>query len=322
MDNNSLIKTLQDTIESQNKTIEDLKEELKKANENIEYLIKKLYGRKTEKTSAIDGQLVISDMELGLFNEAEKEMDPSIPEPVPFEEPIKRTRKGYKRKDLFKDLPSQNLIFRLEEAQQICPIDGNRLSVAGKKFIRSEIRYIPAEISVVNIYQETYECRTCKKENRPGIFNPNTPEPVLQHSYATASSVAWTMYQKFVQSVPLYRQEKDWKQMGFPISRATLSNWIIKASEEWLSPVVEKLQEELLKDKYLHADETPVQVLNEEGRKTPQNHICGYTLLQLMQIKGLEYLNMHLAGLEIMPKNSSKDLGAISIQMDSLDMAK
>jgi len=70
MDNTSLIKTLQDTIEFQNKTIEALKEELKKANENIEYLIKKLYGRKTEKTSAIDGQLVISDIELGLFNEA------------------------------------------------------------------------------------------------------------------------------------------------------------------------------------------------------------------------------------------------------------
>lgn len=48
--------------------------------------------------------------------------------------------------------------------------------------------------------------------------------------------------------------------MGFPLSRGNLSNWIIKTSEEWLSPVVEKLQEELLKDKYLHADETPIQV--------------------------------------------------------------
>jgi Transposase IS66 family. len=48
--------------------------------------------------------------------------------------------------------------------------------------------------------------------------------------------------------------------MGFPLSRATLSNWIIKTSEEWLIPLVEKLREELLKEKYLHADETPVQV--------------------------------------------------------------
>lgn len=171
----------------------------------MEYLIKKLYGRKTEKTSAIDGQLVISEVELGLFNEAEKEMDSSVLELIPFEEPIKKTRKGYKRKDLFKNLPSQDQVFKLEESQQIWPIDRNRLSVAGKKFIRSEIRYVPAKISVVNIYQETYECRTCKKEGRSGMFKPYTPEPVLQHSYATASSVAWTMYQKFVQSVPLYR---------------------------------------------------------------------------------------------------------------------
>ena len=278
MDENSLIKTLQSTIESQNKTIELLREELKKVNENMEYLIKKLYGRKTEKTSAIDGQLVISDIGLGLFNEAEKEIDSSVLEPVPFEEPIKKTRKGYKRKELFKDLPSQDQVFKLEVSQQECPVHGNKLSVVGNKFLRSEIKYIPAEISVVNIYQETYECRTCKKEGNPGMFIPFTPEPVLQHSYATASSVAWTMYQKFVQSVPLYRQEKDWKQMGFPISRATLSNWIIKTSEEWLNPVVEKLRVELLKDKYLHADETPVQVLNEEGRKnTTKSYMWVYS---------------------------------------------
>ena len=54
----------------------------------MEYLIKKLYGRKTEKTSAIDGQLVINDMELGLFNEAEDEKDSAILEPIIFDEPI------------------------------------------------------------------------------------------------------------------------------------------------------------------------------------------------------------------------------------------
>ena len=94
MNESSLIKTLQETIESQNKTIEGLREELKRANENMEYLIKKLYGRKTEKTAAIDGQLIIGDMALEIFNEAEIEADDSVLEPVPFEEPEKRTRKG------------------------------------------------------------------------------------------------------------------------------------------------------------------------------------------------------------------------------------
>ena len=292
MNESSLIKILQVTVESQNKiiegqsktieaygqTIKSLEEELKRANENMEYLIRKLYGRKTEKTSAIDGQLVISDIELGLFNEAEWEVDPSVLDEVPFEEPVKKTRKGYKRKELFEGLASQEQVYKLEESQQVCPVDGNKLSTVGKKFLRSEIKYIPAEISIVNIYQETYECRKCKKEGRSGMYNPYTPEPVLQHSYATASSVAWTMYQKFVQSVPLYRQEKDWKQMGFEVKRQTLANWIMKTSEEWLYPVVNRLQEELLKEKYLHADESPVQVLNEEGREnTTKSYMWVYS---------------------------------------------
>lgn len=278
MSEKSLIKTLHDTIESQNKTIERLSNELKRANENMEYLMKKLYGRKTEKTSVIDGQVVMSDKELGLFNEAEKELDVNESEPDIFEKPVKKTRLGYSRKEVYKNLPTEDQVFKLEVSQQVCPVDGERLSVAGKKFIRSEIKYIPAEISVVNIYQETYECRTCKKEGRPGMYSPSTPEPVLQHSHATASSIAWTMYQKYVQSVPLYRQEKDWKLRGFPVGRSTLSNWIIKSSEEWLYPVATKLQEELLKSEYLHADETPVQVLNEDGKKnTTKSYMWVYS---------------------------------------------
>ncbi|MBM7615154.1 IS66 family transposase [Alkaliphilus hydrothermalis] len=278
MTESSLIQILQKTIESQNETIESLRKELQRSNENLEYLLKKLYGKKSEKTAVIDGQLVIGEIALGLFNEAEVNADLTVLEPVPFEEPVKRTRSGYKRKEIFKNLPQQDHVYKLDESQRTCPACEADLSDAGKKFLRSEIKYIPAEISIVNIYQETYECRKCKKEGRPSIINPYTPEPVLQHSYATASSVAWTMYQKFVQAVPLYRQEKDWKQMGFPITRATLSNWILKTSEEWLTPVVERLHQELLSEKYLHADETPVQVLNEPGKKnTSKSYMWVYT---------------------------------------------
>lgn len=267
MAEDTLIQTLQKTIEIQNETIESLKRELKRANENLEVLLKKVYGKKSEKTAVIDGQLLIGEIALGLFNEAEANTNTSVLEPVPFEEPLKRSRAGYKRKEAFKNLPQQEHIYKLDPTQRTCPTCGENLSEAGKKFLRSEIKYIPAEISIINIYQETYECRKCKKEGRPAIINPYTPEPVLQHSYATASSVAWTMYQKYVQAVPLYRQEKDWKQMGFPISRAILSNWIIKTSEEWLNPVVARLRAKLLEEKYLHADETPVQVHREPGRK-------------------------------------------------------
>ena len=55
--------------------------------------------------------------------------------------------------------------------------------------------------------------------------------------------------------------------MGLALSRVTMSNWLLVVYREWLSHVVERLKQELLKQKYLHIDETHVQVLKEPGRK-------------------------------------------------------
>ena len=93
------------------------------------------------------------------------------------------------------------------------------------------------------------------------------PYPVIQHSYASPSTVAWVIYQKYELDVPLYRQEKEWADLGVPLSRATMSYWILASYRDCLSPVVGLLKEKLLEQNYLHIDETPVQVLLEPGRK-------------------------------------------------------
>lgn len=93
------------------------------------------------------------------------------------------------------------------------------------------------------------------------------PYPVIQHSYASPSTVAWVIHQKYELAVPLYRQEKEWADLGVTLSRATMSNWILASYRDWLSPVVGLLKEKLLEQNYLHIDETPVQVLLEPGRK-------------------------------------------------------
>jgi hypothetical protein len=75
------------------------------------------------------------------------------------------------------------------------------------------------------------------------------------------------MHQKFVNALPLYRQEKEWESLGVSLSRATMANWILAASRDWLMPVVDLMHKKLLKEEHLHVDETTVQVMNEEGRK-------------------------------------------------------
>ena len=53
-------------------------------------------------------------------------------------------------------------------------------------------------------------------------------------SLASASTIAWIMYQKFVNAMPLYRIENDFKQYGVTITRATLANWVIQNTERFL----------------------------------------------------------------------------------------
>ena len=65
---------------------------------------------------------------------------------------------------------------------------------------------------------------------------------------------------------PLYRQEQEWVQNGILLSRQTMSNWLIKAANNWLEPIYEEMKRRLCEHRVLHADETTLQVLREDGK--------------------------------------------------------
>ena len=148
-----------------------------------------------------------------------------------------------------------------------CDQCSSALKEIGYVKVRDELEYIPAKVKVIRYMQQACECPACKHTGRPFIRKAVTPKSVLNHSLASPSSVARVMYQKYVNGVPLYRQEKDWEQVGIGLNRATMANWIIRSSEEHLKPVVDRLRKELLSRDIIHCDETPVQVLKEDGKK-------------------------------------------------------
>ena len=69
---------------------------------------------------------------------------------------------------------------------------------------------------------------------------------------------------------PLYRQEQEFRRQGLELSRQTMANWLLTSAEKLLLPLYECLHKNLLMQEVLHADETTLQVLHEEGRK-PQS---------------------------------------------------
>ena len=85
-----------------------------------------------------------------------------------------------------------------------------------------------------------------------------------------------TVQVKYVNEMPLYRQEKDWLQYGFELSRATMANWVIECTDKYLRILYEFYHRLLLSRGFAMADESHIQVLKEERREARrQNHICG-----------------------------------------------
>ena len=71
----------------------------------------------------------------------------------------------------------------------------------GEEFIRTEVQFIPAKLKVIDHYRETYECRTCRKEGMP--YMEKAPIPAAPVMLASASTIAWLIYQKFELGIPL-----------------------------------------------------------------------------------------------------------------------
>jgi transposase len=206
-----------------------------------------------------------SSEQLGIFNEAEAEAR-SLPEPTVETITYTRRKERRSREALLKDLPVETVEYRLAPEEQICPECGGPLHEMSTE-VRQELKIIPAQVKLVKHVRYIYSCRRCEREEvtTPVITAP-MPAPVLPGSLASPSALAYIMDQKYVQGMPLYRQEEQLARLGIELSRQTMANWILSAADKWLKPLYSRMHELLVKRDVLHADETTLQVLHEPGR--------------------------------------------------------
>ena len=102
-----------------------------------------------------------------------------------------------------------------------------------------------------------------------GVRIAARPDQILPKALAHSSVIADVVVRKFVDGLPLYRQEQIYAREGIDLSRQTMSGWVIQLHER-LSPLMAALQRFLHQGRTLHIDETRLQVLNEPGRENSQ----------------------------------------------------
>lgn len=261
-----MIKTLQATVDAANKREEALTQERDNLKDEVALLRKKLFGSSSEKrTLDIPGQL-------NLFNEAEMEQDPAAAKAEELEASLP-DKAGKKRKaratdaERFKGIPVQKKYLDIDDGEKACPVCNTALEEIGEEFVRRELVFIPAKLKVYEYYSKNYTCPECSKRDLPVIKKGKDGKPHMLYGMASAGTVAWVMCQKFCNGLPYCRQEKDWKQYGAAITRATMANWVIHNSEAFFLPMYEYFHRKLLERGFALADETPLQVLHEPGRR-------------------------------------------------------
>ena len=264
-----MIKTLQATVDAANKREATLTQERDNLKEEVDLLRKKLFGSSSEKrTLDIPGQV-------NFFKDAEVEHDPVLAQmeeqdaSLP-ENPTKKRKPRATDAERFKGIPVEKKYLDLSESEKTCPVCGTALKQIGEEFVRRELVFIPAKLKVCEYYSRSYECPQCSRHGIPVIKKGKDGRPHLLYGLASAGTVSWVMYQKFCNALPYFRQEKDWKQYGASITRATMANWVIQNSEAFFSPMYEYFHRKLLEQEFAMADETPLQVLHEPGKK-PQS---------------------------------------------------
>lgn len=136
--------------------------------------------------------------------------------------------------------------------------------------VSERLDIIPAEFIVHRHVRGKWACRCCQTL----VQEPVAPQ-VVDKGQPTAGLVAHTLVSRFVDHVPYYRQEQINARSGVHTPRSTLASWA-GAGGATLAPLYEALRECVLKARVLHADETPVAMLDPGAGKTKRAYVWAY----------------------------------------------
>ena len=246
---------------SQQEQLENIGHTLQLVLEQMADLKRHRFGRSSEKHEIEDQMSFMEvDGKIVFFNEAEavaaEENTQEEPESVSCRKPKKK--QGKREEDL-DGLP----VVVVEHSMTDEELE-DKFGKDGWKQLPDEVyrrySFTPAKIQVEEHHVKVY----AGKETQEVIKAPH-PQALLRGSLVSPSLEAAVMNAKYVNAVPLYRQEQEFERYGLHISRQNMANWTIQCADRYLAVLYDYLHEKLYGYHVLQADETPV-LVNKDGR--------------------------------------------------------
>ena len=253
---------------NQQEQLQTLTAEVRSLNEKMQLMMEQMvlanrnrFGRSSEK---MEDASQISFMEVDgtivFFNEAEAVCNLDAPEPEQLEVPAPRPvkKKGKKEQDM-SGLPIERIDHYMTEEELTEEFGKNGWKQLPDAISR-RYRFVPAKVEVeehhIGVYSDKKDGHMVKAKHPRGLLHGSTVSPTL---------AAAIMNGKYVNAIPLYRLEQEFKRYGLAITRQNMANWMIRLGEEYLSVLYDYLHQKLYDYHVIQADETPV-LVNHDGR--------------------------------------------------------
>jgi transposase len=256
---------LPEDIESAHRLIRELLKSLhqqahlnEKLQHQLELLLQRLYGKKSEKLDP--NQLLLFAREIleagttGITSEPETTLEP------PTSSPAKLPIKGHGRKPLPASLPRKRVIHDVPPEQRACPDCGETRRPIGEE-IREQLEYVPASLIVLQHVRPKYACQACQAHV---VIARRLPEPI-EKGLPGPGLLAHVAVSKYADHLPLYRQEAIFKRAGVELARSTMCPWMAVIAG-LLAPIVKAMLKRVLLSQVVQTDDTPVPVQDHDGK--------------------------------------------------------
>jgi transposase len=171
---------------------------------------------------------------------------------------------SYKRKKRSKDQNRTKLPDHLERIEQIieipeeeCTCDKcqEKLKVIGED-VSEELEYVPAKLIVKKIIRKKY---VCPNDSLHGVYRARLPKRIIPKGIAGPQLLGQILISKYVDHLPLERQEQIFKRLGCRVPKSSMADWL-KVVRQKLDPLLECLKNKMLDSRMLNCDETTFKV--------------------------------------------------------------
>jgi transposase len=184
---------------------------------------------------------------------------------------VKPAKQSPKRQALPSELPRREI--HHEPVSTICPC-GCAMQRIGED-VAEKLDYVPGTFSVERHIRGKWVCvdKACidDKAGHQTVVQAPVPAHVIDKGIPTTSLLAQVLIAKYLDHLPLYRQEAIFQRAGHAIPRSTLGAWVGACGVQ-LQPIVDAMRIQLLQHTVLHADETPVAVLKPSSARDGKTH--------------------------------------------------